>query len=105
MTTTVFVGNLPYQATEDDLVQLFMQVGQVASVSLIRERETGRSRGFAFVEMASEEEARRAQAMLNVRKWQNRILKVDMARPRGERPPRTGRGEEGKASGRKDEQG
>jgi cold-inducible RNA-binding protein len=96
MGNTLFVGNLSYQTTEDDLVQLFMQVGPVASVSIIRKRETGRSRGFAFVEMATEEEAQRAQSMFNGQKRQNRTLRVELARPRGERPASDGGGEEGR---------
>lgn len=86
MGSKLYVGNLSYQTTEDDLRQLFMGAGQVASVAIITERDTGRSKGFGFVEMTTEEEANKAQQMFNGHSLHNRTLKVDLARPREERP-------------------
>ncbi len=85
MGTKLYVGNLSYQATEDDLRQLFMGAGNVTSVAIIMERDTGRSKGFGFVEMATEEEAQRAQQMFNGHPLLNRSLRVDLARPREDR--------------------
>lgn len=85
MGTRLYVGNLSYQTTEDDLRELFAGAGTVTSVAVITERDTGRSKGFGFVEMSSEEEANRAQSMFNGTDLQNRTLKVDLARPREER--------------------
>jgi len=80
MSKKLYVGNLPFNATEDDLTQLFSQHGEVASVSVITDRETGRPRGFAFVEMNSgAEEAIRA---LNETEYGGRNLRVNEARPR-----------------------
>lgn len=89
----IFVGNLSYSSTEDSLRALFEAHGEVTSVKIITSRETGRSRGFAFVEMANEEEARTAIAELDGTELDGRALKVNEARSRGERsggerPPR-----------------
>ena len=92
MGSKLYVGNLSYQATEDDLRQLFMGAGDVAGVAIITERETGRSKGFGFVEMATEEEAVKAQQMFNGHPLLNRALKVDLARPREDRPSGGGGG-------------
>ncbi len=92
MGSRLYVGNLSYQTTEDDLRQLFMGAGEVASVAIIMERETGRSKGFAFVEMANDEEAHKAQQMFNGQALDGRTLRVDIARPREDRPPGGGGG-------------
>ena len=81
----IYVGNLPYQTTEQDLEALFAEFGQVSSVALIVDRHTGRSRGFGFVEMESESEAASAIEGLNQREMDGRNLVVNEAR---ERTPR-----------------
>ena len=81
MAKKLFVGNLPYSATEEELRELFAQYGEVQSVKLITDRETGRPRGFAFIEM----EAQAAIDALNGTELGGRNLRVDVAR---ERPPR-----------------
>jgi RNA recognition motif-containing protein len=86
MTTKLFVGNLPYSATEDELRTLFAQAGEVTSVAVIKDRDTGKSKGFAFVEMASQAEAEKAISMFNDYNLGDRAIKVNPARPREERP-------------------
>jgi len=81
----IFVGNLDFNTTEDELRQLFAAYGQVDRVSIMTDRETGRSRGFAFVEMSSSEEGEKAIAALNGTQLGGRKLNVNEARPRGER--------------------
>ena len=83
----LFVGNLSFQTTESDLTALFKGVGQVTKVHVAMDRETGRARGFAFVEMPNDEEAAKAIADLNGKVFGGRNLKVNEARPRMERPP------------------
>ena len=78
----IYVGNLSYDATEDDLKKAFEEFGQVESVKIIMDRYTGRSRGFGFVEMTSDEEAHAAISGMNGREVQGRPLKVNEARPR-----------------------
>jgi RNA recognition motif-containing protein len=85
MSTRLFVGNLSYQTTEDDLRQLFAGVANVASVTLVSERDSGRSKGFAFVEMATAEDAQKAINELNGQTLHDRTIRVDLARPREER--------------------
>ncbi len=85
MDVKLYVGNLSYSATEDDLRNLFAQAGNVTSVALIKDRETGTSRGFAFVEMSTQVEAEKAISMFNNYKLGNRELRVNLARPREER--------------------
>lgn len=85
MDVKLYVGNLPYSATEDELRNLFAQAGNVTSVALIKDRETGTSRGFAFVEMSTQVEAEKAISMFNNYKLGNRELRVNLARPREER--------------------
>ncbi len=85
MGTRLYVGNLPFSATEQDLQDLFASAGPVASVSVVRDMATGRARGFAFVEMANEEGARKAIADFHDRDFGGRNLTVNEARPRPER--------------------
>jgi RNA recognition motif-containing protein len=82
----IYVGNLPWSATEDDLRNLFSSYGTVHSVSIITDRETGRSRGFAFVEM-DDAEAERAIQETDGRDMGGRPLRVNEARERERRPP------------------
>jgi RNA recognition motif-containing protein len=91
MEKKLYVGNLAYETTEDDLRELFAQAGTVASVTLIKDRDTGRSRGFAFVEMDTQAEAEKAVSMFNSSMLHNRALKVNMARPQEERGGSRGR--------------
>lgn len=88
----VFVGNMNFQTTEGELVSLFEPFGQIAKVHLMKDRETGLSRGFAFVEMSNDEEAAKAITALNGKQVEGRALNVNEARPRLEkRGPDTGR--------------
>jgi RNA recognition motif-containing protein len=81
MSSKLYVGNLPYETSEAELESLFAQSGAVASVNVVRDRETGRPRGFAFVEMATEADAKNAIAQLNERPFGGRKLMVNEARP------------------------
>ena len=92
MTAKLYVGNLSYETTEQDLQELFAQAGGVASVALPTDRETGRPRGFGFVEMASEDEARKAITMFDGQTLRDRQLKVNESRPREEGGSRSSRG-------------
>jgi RNA recognition motif-containing protein len=85
METKIYVGNLSYDTTEDDIRTLFAQAGTVASVALIKDRDTGQSKGFAFVEMSNQSEAEKAIQTFNGYTLSNRPLKVNLARPREER--------------------
>jgi RNA recognition motif-containing protein len=87
MATNLFVGNLSHNTTELDLQDYFAVAGKVVSVNIIQDRATGHSRGFGFVEMSTEEEAKKAIAELNGKEFQGRQLSVNEARPREERPP------------------
>lgn len=80
----IYVGNLPFVATEDDIRQAFAAYGTVSSVSIIKDRETGQSRGFAFVEMPSNDEGNAAITNMNGKPLKGRALKVNEARPREE---------------------
>ena len=82
MGNKLYVGNLSFQTQEADLREHFTPHGEVVSANLITDRDTGRSRGFAFVEMSSEEEARRAQNALDGQELDGRQLKVNEAKPR-----------------------
>ena len=82
----IYVGNLSWSCTNDDLMQLFSQHGTVARAQVILDRETGRSRGFGFVEMPNEAEAKTAVEALNNFNFQGRPLTVNEARPREPRP-------------------
>jgi RNA recognition motif-containing protein len=89
---TVYVGNLSYEVTEADLNNVFGDYGTVKQVKVPMDRETGRMRGFAFVEMSSEEEENKAIEELDGAEWMGRTLKVNKARPRTERKPSGGSG-------------
>src|SRR5512145_2888377 len=89
--TTLYVGNLPFSATENEIRSLFEQHGKVDSVKIITDRETGRPRGFAFVDMPSAEAPAAIQA-LNGFAMNGRPLRVNEARERAPRPPRSGGG-------------
>ena len=80
----IYVGNLSYEATEDQLRDWFVEFGQVESVSVITDRATGRPRGFAFVEMPDDAEGQKAIDEINGKELDERELKVNMARPRSE---------------------
>jgi RNA recognition motif-containing protein len=104
----VYIGNLGYDVTEEELRQLFSAHGQVESVSMVRDRDTNRSKGFAFVEMPSSTEAQSAIQALNEKEFHERRLTVNEARPReergfsggGYRPPSTRGGGRGMPSHR-----
>ena len=97
----IFVGNLPYSMGETELRQLFEQKGSVDSVTVMRDLDTGRSRGFGFVEMSSDEEAKKAITELNAYSLEGRNLTVNEARPKPER--RGGFGGGGGGGGRRRE--
>jgi cold-inducible RNA-binding protein len=90
--TNIYVGNLSYTATEDDLRTAFEAYGTVAAVNIIKDRETGRSRGFAFVEMSDAQEAKTAVAELNLKEIAGRRVTVNEARPKPEGGSRGGGG-------------
>jgi len=85
MANKLYVGNLAYNTTEDELRQLFASYGTINSLNLISDRDTGRPKGFGFVEMSTEQEARAAISGLNAREVDGRAIKVNEA---NERPPR-----------------
>ena len=89
--TTLYVGNLPFSATDAEIRALFEQHGKVDSVTIINDRETGRPRGFGFVDMPSDD-AQKAIAGLNGFAMNGRQLRVNEARERAPRPPRSGPG-------------
>jgi cold-inducible RNA-binding protein len=92
----LFVGNMSFQSTEADLRALFEPYGQVTRIHIVNDRETGQPRGFAFVEMANDEEAAKAMAELNGKELGGRALRVNEATPRPERGgPRGGQGPRG----------
>jgi len=86
----LYVGNLPFASTAQDLEALFGQVGTVNVVEIIFDKFTGRSRGFAFVTMANGDEAQKAVEKFHGHEMEGRALAVNIARPREERPPRSG---------------
>lgn len=102
MAKKLYIGGLPYQTTEDELKNLFAEVGTVESVSIITDRETGRSRGFGFVEMANDEDAKSAIERFDGKDLQGRKLVVNEARPMEERPRRDGGGFRRDDRGRRD---
>ncbi len=99
METKLYVGNLSYDATEEELKSLFSQAGVVQSVAIIKDRETGRSKGFAFVEMSNQAEAQAAISQLNGKQYRDRALTVNIARPREERGGFGGGGGYGRGGG------
>ncbi len=88
----IYVGNLPFDTTEDQLNELFSQYGSVQKASIIMDRETGRSRGFGFVEMTDDSQAQSAIDALNQKDFNGRPLTVNQAQPREDKPRRTGGG-------------
>jgi RNA recognition motif-containing protein len=88
----IYVGNLSYQATEQELRDSFEPHGEVEETYIVRDRDTGRSRGFAFVEMPTDDEAKAAIESLNGKEVGGRTLTVNEARPRQERSPGSGSG-------------
>ncbi|MDD2695299.1 MAG: RNA-binding protein [Anaerolineales bacterium] len=84
METKLYVGNLSYDTTEEGLRTLLSQAGAVTSVELIKDRDTGRSKGFAFVTMGSQVEAEKAISMFNEKTLDDRAIRVNIARPREE---------------------
>ena len=88
----IYVGNLSYNTTEADLREAFSKHGDVSEVRMITDRDTGRSKGFGFVEMPNEEEARAAIGALNETDLHERTIKVNEAKPREDRPQRGGGG-------------
>ncbi len=84
----IYIGNLAYAVTEDDLRTLFEEHGEVSSANVIIDRQTGRSKGFGFVEMPTDSQAEAAIQALNDSPVKGRNIKVNQARPREERPPR-----------------
>src|SRR5215510_6115100 len=99
MSMKLYVGNLAFQTSSAELQQLFAQVGTVESASVIEDRDTGRSRGFGFVEMASKEEGDTAIAQFNGKEFNGRNLTVNEARPREDRGNRGGGGRGGYGGG------
>ena len=87
MGTKLYVGNLPFNTTENELQELFSQAGAVQEVTLMQDRFTGKSRGFAFITMGSDEDAQNAISKLNGQSIEGRPLTVNEARPREQRPP------------------
>ncbi|MDA0660585.1 MAG: RNA-binding protein [Planctomycetota bacterium] len=99
--TNIYVGNLAYDLTEAELQSAFERFGQVSSVSIVKDRDTGRSRGFGFVEMPDEQQAKQAIEGLNLEPIGSRRVTVNEARPREERP-RGGGGGGGRDGGGRD---
>lgn len=85
MDSKLYVGNMPYTTTEDELRTLFGQAGNVTSVAVIKDRDTGQSKGFGFVEMANSADAQKAIGMFNGHRMGDRTLTVNIARPREDR--------------------
>ena len=82
---TIYIGNLSFQATEDDIREVFQEYGTVNRISLPTDRETGRKRGFAFVEMGSEQEEEAAIEQLDGAEWMGREIRLNKAKPRENR--------------------
>jgi len=100
MAKKIYVGNLSYQMTEADLSDMFTQIGAVESVQIITDRDTGRSKGFGFVQMSDDEAAEKAIAQLNGKEIKGRALTVNEARPMERRGDRGSRGSGGGGRGR-----
>ena len=88
MATKLYIGGLPYSTTQDELQEAFAKAGTVVSTSIIMDKMTGRSRGFGFVEMGSDDEAQKAIEMWNGQDFDGRKLTVNEAKPLEARPPR-----------------
>jgi len=86
MSKKLYVGNLSYSTTEQDLQEAFAKIGEVVSANLIVDQTSGRSKGFGFVEMATDEDAEKAIATMNGSSFMNRTITVNEARPKTERP-------------------
>lgn len=86
----IYVGNLPRNLSESELRQTFENFGEVATVSIIKDKYSGQSRGFGFIEMPSQQEAERAIAALNGQELKGRTITVNQARPREDRPKKSG---------------
>jgi len=99
MATKLYVGNLPFNTTENELQELFSQAGAVQEVMLMQDKFTGKSRGFAFVTMGSDQDAQKAIAEINGKTLEGRALTVNEARPREARPPGGGGGGYGGGGG------
>ena len=99
MTTKLYVGNLSFKTTSDELREHFSQAGTVESASVIEDRETGRSRGFGFVEMATAEDAQAAIEQFNGKDLNGRSLTVNEAKPKTDRGPGGGGGRGGYGGG------
>ncbi|WP_045218040.1 RNA recognition motif domain-containing protein [Desulfonatronum thioautotrophicum] len=99
MDNKLYVGNLSYSTTEDDLHALFSDAGSVQSVAVIKDRDTGRSKGFGFVEMNSDDDAQKAIDLFHGTEFQGRPMTVNVARPREDRPRFDGGGGKGRRSG------
>lgn len=95
---SLFVGNMSFQTTEADLNALFQPFGQIGRIHIVTDRETGRARGFAFVEMPNDAEAAKAIAALDGKELGGRNLKVNEARPKADRP--RGNGDPSRSGGR-----
>ena len=100
MGNNLYVGNLPFNTTENELQELFAQAGAVQEVMLMQDKFTGKSRGFAFVTMGSDQDAQNAISQINGKQLEGRALTVNEARPREARPPGGGGG--GYGGGRRD---
>ncbi|WP_414575069.1 RNA recognition motif domain-containing protein [Anabaena sp. CCY 9402-a] len=96
---SIYVGNLSYSVTQDDLTKVFSEYGAVTRVQLPTDRETGRARGFGFVEMESSAAEDAAIQSLDGAEWMGRVMKVNKARPREEKSTRSGGGSWGKSNG------
>ena len=92
MATKLYVGNLPFNTTENELQELFSKAGPVQEVMLMQDKFTGKSRGFAFVTMSADADAQKAIAEINGTTMEGRALTVNEARPREPRPPGGGGG-------------
>lgn len=99
MDKRLFIGNLSYQATDQDLLDLFSQAGTVVSAQIIMDRETNRSKGFAFVEMGTADEAKKAIEMFNEKELLDRRMIVNVAKPREERTDRGFGGRDNRGGG------
>lgn len=102
MAKKLYVGGLPYTTTQDELQEAFSKAGTVASATIITDKISGRSKGFGFVEMSSDEEADKAIEMWNGKDFGGRTLTVNEAKPMESRPPRKDGGRGGFGGGRRD---